>query len=186
MASLIKKAVLACVALLEDAVERLGDPNGSEVMLEALRKARDRGAELALENARLEDEVERLTRSLDELQDKYAFNGPTLYRDEVAALKCSVAYLNEYRREAPSTPQYVSAIERLLTRSDHCPITADDLQKQVNDIITGHTPAVPWTDGSATFDAELLPVDEPCTCNELFRTAEDWRDHMPCNGSRGK
>jgi uncharacterized protein YukE len=142
--SLLRKLIQAGVVLAEDFIERIGDPDGSRVMKDALRKARDRAAELAVENARLHDRLEEMNRQLNDLQDRFAFNGPTLYSDEVGALKDAIRALCDF--DDNHNPKAAKAIGALLDRSDHCPFTSVDLQKQIHGIISGETLTSPWPD----------------------------------------
>lgn len=72
---LLKKSILAFFVIAEDAIDNWSDQDGDRIMREALTRARDRASYLALENARLQDEVDFLK------SEK-----PILYKDESAVL----------------------------------------------------------------------------------------------------
>jgi hypothetical protein len=136
---LLSDAVQLCSILLEDLIEDAVTNSRAELQ-NRLRETAERGAELALEKARLEDEV-----------DKLRFNGPTLYRDEVDLLE-------EYARIIETSLAYggvaesfedrqadVKILRNLLGRCDHMPNTAEEFGKMVNDALANHT-AVDWDD----------------------------------------
>ncbi len=153
---LLRKLGKAAIVLVEDSIERFGDPDGRRVMGDALKRARDRAAELALENAELHDRLEDMNRKLDELQDKLQFNGPTLYSDEVDAIR-SADGLMDQDHVASWTRKHRNALQNLLNRSDKCPFTAAELQKTVHGIITGETRVMPWPDPQ--IEAPPIPDD---------------------------
>ena len=173
----IRKALARGISLLEETVTRIGDPYSGTALLETLRKSRDRGAELALENAQLHDEIETMRKRMNDLID----NGPapTLYNDEVAALKVAIDVMEH---ESVGNP---AVLDRLLVRANHSRLTERQWEESMHAVVMGRT-----------FEPELSPSDDIerpeeapyCDCDAGFRTAEDWRDHMnaagPCDGSK--
>lgn len=128
---LIRKAIRTAFLLAEDAIDRIGDPRISTNMLEA----RNRASELALENARLEADNARLTEELNSLRDDFEFNGPTLFSDEVDALRKGVKALEHFTDDYDLDA--ANALSGLLQRSDHMGITQKELMRRAHDAING-------------------------------------------------
>ncbi len=137
---LTKDILNVSVTLASDAIEGWALNETRESLLERLRSAAERGAELALENARLEDEVDALR-----------FNGPTLYRDEVEALR-SARSLMDQDHVAAYTKKHRESIGSLLERCDHMPMTSDELGEQVKGIINGTVKTYNWDDMGRDID----------------------------------
>lgn len=159
----ISNAVRSAFTIAGDVIERWGDKYRDTTTMEALRRSSARGAELALENATLHERAETLAKQLNDLQDRYRFNGPTLYSDEVDAIECA--------RDFSATGHHRDALQALLTRSDKLGITASQLDVHVNDIIMGKSDDFGWEESddyiedapdewsSRKFDPELCPSD---------------------------
>ena len=163
MASLLRKAAKALVTIVEDRLESWGDPAGRDMLLKALREERERAARIVERNRQLEDDWHRVQDQMDELLDKFAFNGPSLYRDEVEALKFAEGLLD--RDYAPEWIPMRDAIRSLLSRSDKMPMTEKELAVTVHGIVTGQTTTLPWDAGSdddpaRIFDPEMVPTDD--------------------------
>ena len=131
----LKKAVQAGALLLEDKLERLLDPAGDGVMRQALRKARDYGAELALSNVRLleendelHEEIASLQKHLAEHQEDLDFSAPHLYSDEVTAIKWA---------SKGCDPETRGALDRLLLRFKHLNVTEQQLRASLHKAIHG-------------------------------------------------
>jgi len=133
---LLRKAFNVVVLLAEDAVDRLGDPRLGQNLIEA----RNRASELALENARLEADNEHLLTKLNSLRDEFQFNGPTLYSDEVKAIKQAEGLLRMSSYKGTHEAAFV--LSALLQRSDHMDITQEELMKLAHDAVNGK--GTPW------------------------------------------
>ena len=129
--ALIRKIIKTAVVLLEDAIDRFGDTSISE----ALDGAKQRGAELALENARLEADNGRLTEQLNRLNDQLGGNGPILYSDEIEALEAALPSI-EFTLSHRGI-HHQEAILNLLQRADHINLTADEMSRYVLDAVNG-------------------------------------------------
>lgn len=169
---LIENAFTLGVTLASDAIDSWSTQETRGHLLQRLREAVQRASELALENAKLKDDI-----------DAMRFNGPSLYCDEVAALHCGASYLAEYRKDSPTTQAYVNAIMSLLNRCDHLPMTAQELADQIDDITSGRVKLVNWED---VFKSDDLgrDVDEdpmPCHCGWDF----NYGDTCP-HGTKGQ
>ena len=136
------------------------------MLLKALREERERSSRLVERNRQLEDSWHDVNQKMDELLDKYSFNGPSLYRDEVEALKHVIkVYPNSTGMHFVGAKEYMDALQGLLTRSDHMPMTEKELATTVHGIVTGQTTAFPWDAGSdddpaRIFDPEMVPTDD--------------------------
>lgn len=115
------------VLVIEDRIESWSTDESRPELQKRLREAADRGGELALKVACLEDELDGLR-----------FNGPSLWSDEVNALKLAAA--------APGSSGYSPAIKQLLNRCDHMPMTAHELDEQVRGITDGTVKTIPWNE----------------------------------------
>lgn len=156
MASLLRKAARAIVAITEAKLEQWGDPTRKDAMARELREERERSARIVERNRMLEDDWHRVQRQMDELLDKYSFNGPTLYRNEVEALRQAIDLM-----ESEGIGD-TDAIEGLLTRSDHVPMTERELAVTIHGIVSGDVKALPWEEAfnDARFDPESVPSDD--------------------------
>lgn len=131
----IRNALRATAALIEHRIEKWGDPLGETTMLDAMRRARDRAAELAIENARLHDEIETLTKRLNEIRDIIDVHKTTLFSDEVTALKWVV--FDKTDATANELDGFVNSLRNLLARSNNCGMTYEELQTRIHNIILG-------------------------------------------------
>jgi hypothetical protein len=135
---LTKDILNVSVTLASDAIEGWALNETRDGLLERLRSTAERGAELALENARLEDEIDALR-----------FNGPTLWKDEVEALNLA--------RRAPGSSGYSNTISKLLDRCDHMPMTSGELDDQVKGILDGTVKTYDWDDIGRDIDIAMPP-----------------------------
>ncbi len=136
-------AIDLTIILVEDRIEAWASGESRPIIQQRLRDATERGGVLALQVASLEDEL-----------DKLRFNGPSLWKDEVEALRLA-AY-------APGSSGYSPALRQLLNRCDHMPMTAAELDEQVRGITDGTIKTIPW-DASMFVDHDDpgTDVDEP-------------------------
>lgn len=137
------KAIVAIgLVMIEEKIEDFDSRESRADLHERIRKAAERGGELALRVADLEDEVDGLR-----------FNGPTLYRDEVellkeyaTVLKTSLAFNNDAVESPEERERDYQIISSLLNRCDHAPYTAAELAAQVQGIADGTVETLPWDD----------------------------------------
>lgn len=130
---LTRGLVEAGVIIAGDAIEAWSLSETRHALYDRLRGAAERSAELALENAKLKDEI-----------DSLRFNGPSLWKDEVDALHLA--------RRAPGSSGYSKAISKLLNRCDHMPMTASELDDQIKGILDGTVKTYDWDDGGRDID----------------------------------
>jgi len=147
---LIEDAFTLGVTLASDAIDSWTTQETRGHLLQRLREASQRGAELALENARLKDEL-----------DAHRFNGPSLYRDETEALYYVRGLL------PPGKNAVDDVLQGLLGRCDHLPFTAQELSQQIEDVLSGKVKTLSWDDvfksddpGVDVDDSAFYP--EPC------------------------
>jgi hypothetical protein len=126
---LLKDIIRVSVVLVADAIDEIITGESREDLVKRIRAAADRGAVLALENDRLREEV-----------DKLRFNGPTLWSDEVKALRQCIDICTD-EGIGDTDP-----LEQLLSRCDHAPMTSDELMKQVESITNGTAQLLDWDD----------------------------------------
>lgn len=153
------------VVLLSDAIDSWSSGESRGEILQRLRDNAQRGAELALENERLRDEV-----------DSLRFNGPTLYRDEVEALyfaRGAVHGLIDYKK-------YEASLERLLNRCDHMPMTSAELSQQIDDITSGRAKLYTWEEVFGKED----PSDAGRDVDEDDPYEGSWREAADNEGAR--
>lgn len=194
---LMRRLIERALMRVGDAIDRFsqhGDPPAITVMSNALRRAGDRIAELSRENGALFDELDRMQLELAELRERLDGSGITLYRDEVVSLEGIEDILLEYEWGQPLARK----VRAILTRADHCPLTQDEMTEVIHSAVMGHDVGQKFDpevspDGDMQRPVEIPPMSSysttpppSCTCNVRFRTAEDWRDHLPCEGSAGK
>ncbi len=129
---MLRRFVYGTIALVADAIESVGSGEYREDLLRRLQECARRGADLAFENSRLRRELDRLR-----------FNGPSLWRDEVEALRRAIDLFNV------GAPVLAGSISTLLKRCDHMPMTQDELNEQCREIIEGETEAILWDDPGA-------------------------------------
>lgn len=160
MASLLRKAARAVVTIVESELERWGDPARKDLLSKELREERERSARIVERNQQLEDDWHLVQRQMDELLDKYSFNGPTLYRNEVEALKSAIRALSDY--DDHHDPKAVTDIEGLLSRSDHLPMTEKELAVTIHGVVSGDVKTLAWDEmfNDAKFDPENVPTDD--------------------------
>lgn len=147
------------VSLASDAIDSWTTGESRQSILEKLRTAVERSSELVLENARLRDEI-----------DELRFNGPTLYSDEVEALKFAAMGCD---------PVTSNSIRSLLKRCDHMPMTAAELNEQIDGIISGAVKLYPWGDddpGKDIDDDEYEGSWREAADNEGARLASESND----------
>lgn len=156
MKRLVKGILKVGLVLVGDMIDELVTGESREDLVKRIRTAADRGAELALENQRLHEEVDRLR-----------FNGPTLWKDEVEAISAGIGALDQ-DHNASWSKGYRKSLRALLDRCDHAPMTSDELAEQVRSIANG--------------TAELLDWDE--VFNDVGRDVDDqeWGHHNPPPG----
>jgi hypothetical protein len=128
------------VTLASDAIDSWSSGESRQALLTKLREAVQRASELALDKARLEEQV-----------DKLRFNGPSLYKDEVDALVAVISSLNiRVQTELTSTLEQdrarLKSLRGLLDRCDHLPFTAEDLGNQIDDVLSGKAKSYTWDD----------------------------------------
>lgn len=138
------------IILVSDAIDSWSAGESRTALLERLRAATERGGELALEVSRLEDEVDGLR-----------FNGPTLYRDEVEAIKAAIDSRTDRGDHGHVSFEMKDALGALLTRCDHMPMTAEEFGKMADDAINGRrTRLYDWDDVTNFFNDIGKDVDE--------------------------
>lgn len=130
------------VILVSDAIDSWASGESREAILENLRKATQRGGELALENAKLKDEIDGLR-----------FNGPSLYKDEAEALWYAFKAPGNLTLDHEPYVQFRNALMALYNRCDHLPVTAQELAEQIDGIMTGKTKLLNWD--------EVFPSNDP-------------------------
>lgn len=136
------------VLLVSDAIDSWSSGESRSALLGRLQEAVQRGGELALRVASLEDEVDGLR-----------FNGPTLYRDEVEMLQWVVRQLNlsvatELTTDLDRDRSLLKAATELLNRCDHMPMTSDEFAKMADDAIHGRSKTFDWNDIGKDIDDE--------------------------------
>ncbi len=157
---LLEDAFTLGVTLASDAIDSWSTGESRSAILQKLRDAVQRGSELALDKARLEDEVDGLR-----------FNGPTLYKDEVdlldeyaTVLKTSLAFNGDkdYCEGVEERQRDLQIIQALLNRCDHLPMTSDELSKTIDDAISGKAKTFTWGDdiGKDVDGEAFFPGDE--------------------------
>ncbi len=117
-----------CAVLVEERIERANGDSRADLE-ERLREAADRGAELALEKAALEDKL-----------DEMRFNGPSLWSDEVELLQKIVATMQENIKangfaDLAEAGKNLQIMQHLLDRCDHMPMTADEMGRLADEAI---------------------------------------------------
>lgn len=123
------------VNLIEEGIEAFDSRESRADLHARIRKASDRGAELALRVAQLEDEI-----------DHMRFNGPTLWKDEVEVL-ATVMNARQPHPQSEDTDEWIrGTISKLLNRCDHMPMTANEMARQIEGIADGSIKTVPWDD----------------------------------------
>lgn len=113
------------VDAIEDMMERVG--RDKEDVWRSLKQASARAGELAISNLELEDENDRLQKRVHDLEeelDQLRFNGPSLYQDELAAVKWAARFAAKGGNPAASR-----SLCNLLFRVDQMPFTAEELEK---------------------------------------------------------
>jgi hypothetical protein len=167
---LLSDAVKLCSIVIEDLIEDAVDGSRAELQ-RRLRETAERGAELALEKARLEDEVDGLK-----------FNGPTLFKDEWQLLE-------EYARIIETSLAFGGAVESfedrqadlkilrtLLKRCDHMPNTAEEFGKMVQTALDNNS-ATNWDDvGRDVDDDPYEGSGRTAADNEGARLAHEQND----------
>lgn len=161
---MLRRIIHGALSLLGDSIEAVGSGEYREDLHARLKKCAERGAELALENSRLRDQVDRLR-----------FNGPSLWRDEVDSIRHMIATC-PYGNVAPA--------EELLRRCDHLPMTREELDEQCQGVLDGTADITEWTadDDRGTCavchdDPRPVPAGEGCPeCGNHGRelTGESW------------
>ena len=109
---------------VEEYIER-AHGNSREDLEERLREAAERGAELALEKAALEDKL-----------DSLRFNSPSLWKDEAEALNAAIDWITV--RVIPGrshSEKHVVVLRSLLDRCDHMPMTAEEMGQMAEEAI---------------------------------------------------
>lgn len=145
--------------LISDAFDNWFAEESRESLIKRLRENAEHGAELALENERLRDEIDGLR-----------FNGPSLYSDEVALLKeyvtilrCGMAFArcetDDEKEARIDQERDMRTLNNLLERCDHLPMTAADLAMQVKGIADGTIKTVPWDPDDHGSDVDEWPDD---------------------------
>ncbi len=167
-----KKFAEMTAILIEDALDGWMTNESRAGLQQRLRVAAERGAELALEVARLEDEVDRLR-----------FNGPTLWKDEVDLLRDISTTMQKNIREGDfgvvkMLGRNLQIIEHLLDRCDHMPMTTGELEEQVKGILDGTAKTYSWDD---------LELDDPVKPHEhdnpppgFAKCTRGWPHTGPC------
>jgi hypothetical protein len=115
------------VTLASDAIDSWSSGESRQALLTRLREAVQRSSELALDKARLEDQLDRLR-----------FSGPSLYKDEVEAIRHLLQYADGQ--------EHAGALRRLLDRCDHLQFTAEQLNDQIDDVLSGKAKSYTWED----------------------------------------
>ena len=162
---LMEDALSLGVTLVSDVIDSWATGETREAILQKLREAVQRSSELALEKARLEEEV-----------DSLRFNGPSLYRDEVEALRWTINWRADEKG-------YLEVLRGLLNRCDHLPMTAQELNKQMDDALSGRAKTYTWDEvfGSKGHDIDGRDCgypEKPCaTCRAWDFTFEDGEEH---------
>lgn len=134
--------------LLGDVIDDWTSGENRKSLYSRIREAADRGAELALENAKLRDHIDALR-----------FNGPTLWKEEVEFLEeCA----EQLRHSIQGTAGFGANLKRLgknlqivlalIDRCDHMPMTSQELNDQVDDIINGRSQLKDWDDWGNDID----------------------------------
>ncbi len=138
----------------EEMIER-AHGNSREELQERLREAAERGAQLALEKAALEDK-------LDELR----FNGPSLWSDEVRLLRSIVSTMQENIKangfaDLAEAGKNLQVMQHLLDRCDHMPMTAEEMGRMADEAIKDCNAHL-WDDGGVDVDQ---PPSDPTPCD---------------------
>ncbi|MBV9125665.1 MAG: hypothetical protein JO112_20130 [Planctomycetes bacterium] len=151
-----------------------------EDLVKRIRSAADRGAVLALENQGLHAQLENAR-----------FARPKLWRDEVTALKTAIEDLKHRFIHVPLDGKKSSelanigydmqALQALLDRCEHCPVTRDEFNEQVSQVVLADD--AEWfpsdEDGGTDIDGEWWghfnppPGYAPCTIKQ-------WPHEGPC------
>ncbi len=137
----------AFIGLIEASVERVGDPDRVKYLERALRESDRRLAEFAAENASLEERLERLESTIQDIG-------------------CALGVEDE------PLPDIVTAAWSAAGEIEGARVLREEIDRLK----------------SAEVRRRPVPSGTPspqCTCDRSFRTAEDWRDHMPCGGRDG-
>lgn len=135
-------AIDLTIILVEDRIEAWSSNESRSAVQQRLNAAVERGGVLALKVSALEDEL-----------DKLLFNGPSLWKDEVEALRLAA--------HAPGSSGYSPALKQLLSRCDHMPMTAAELDNQVRGIADGTIKTIPWDTSFFSDDDPGTDVDAP-------------------------
>lgn len=140
------------ILFVSDVIDSWSTGESRAALLDRLRKATERGGELALEVARLEEEADRLR-----------FNGPTLWREEVELLKdiaerlrTSMAEYKLFDETLAMLGRNLQIIQALLDRCDHMPMTSEEFGKMADDAITGKVKTFDWNDIGKDVDGPEL------------------------------
>lgn len=146
-------AVDLAIILIEDTIESWSSTETREGLQKTLRTTSERAAELAVENTRLEDEL-----------DKLRFNGPSLWKDEVEMLQgfqssLHIRVASELTADLDRDRARLETITRLLDRCDHMPMTASELDVQTKEIMDGTITAMSWEEMFRRPEYAALPCD---------------------------
>lgn len=116
---IVRQFIGATLSLISDSIEAVGSGEYREDLHLRIRTAAERGAELALENARLQDDIDRLR-----------FNGPTMYKDEKLAMETVMDLVGDML----NNDEYAS-VTAFLKRCDVLPVNRAELEEISDDDI---------------------------------------------------
>lgn len=147
---LLRDTLRLVTTLAGDAIDEWAENESRSALQRRLRENAERGAELALENAALKDEIDRLR-----------FNGPTLYRDEVEFLRDCQQQLQQsildaelFGADLKMLGRNLQIVQHLLERCDHMPMTEGEMTTMVEDITSGKAKLIPWDDEGKDIDVD--------------------------------
>lgn len=148
---LVEDAFTLGVILASDAIDSWSSKETRQQILQRLHEAAERGAELALENATLKEEIQGLR-----------FSGPSLYADEVAALEYAI--FSPGNLSLPSYEKEIEALKGLYNRCDHMPMTSDEVAGMILDAINGRIKDFNWDDIGKDVDTDDYVPFRPSEC----------------------
>lgn len=149
---MLRKLARVALVVVGDVVDELMTGESREDLVRRIKNAADRGAELALENERLRDQLNAVR-----------FKSPTLWRDEVEMLELCGGLLIIRSRRPDIDPKHktntdwaIKVLDNLLHRCEHSHLTCEQFNAQFEGVLSGSVDCAwdPSDDWSADVDSE--------------------------------